>query len=374
MADNIADDELDVLIVGAGQAGLVTGRLLATTACRVRLFEQAPRLGDSWRRRYDSLTLFSPRSHSGLPGLPMDGDPEGYAGKDEVADYLERYAAAHQLPVAVDEAITTLERHGDRFMGRTSRGRLVRSRAVVVATGPFQQAAIPPFGSSLSPGVAQLGADQYRRPAQLSPSRVAVVGGGATGRQIAHDLAPASRVTLSVGRPISITPQRLLGRDVMAWFDALGFLRADKASLQGRLARARESFPGRHLANRSLRRIGVRVRTRVVGATSDGLVFDDGAVEPFEAVIWATGYVDRSQWLKVADTLDAAGRHRESYGRSPAPGVFYVGRHWQRSRASALLCGVGDDAAQVVAQVQHWLAAQPRRARAVSVAGTRRAG
>lgn len=188
----------------------------------------------------------------------MDGDPEGYATKDDVADYLEHYADVHRLPIALNEAVTRMERRGARFHALTSRGRRVASRAVIVTTGPFQQAFVPAFAAKLSTSVVQWRADEYRRPAQVPSGTVVVVGGGATGRQIARELAATHRVSLALGRPVSITPQRVLGRDVMAWFDAAGVLRADKASLRGRLAHARESFPGRHLGNRALRRLGVR--------------------------------------------------------------------------------------------------------------------
>ena len=351
----IAPLALDVTVVGAGQAGLVTGYFLKRAGLDVRLFDPARQVGDSWRRRYDSLVLFSPRSYSALPGLPMDGDPEGYPTKDEAASYLEQYARTFALPVTVNDGVARLDREEDRFVAVTTQGRRIVSRAVVVATGAFQKTRVPGFASSLSPRVTQLCAEQFRHPHQLPDGRVLVVGGGAAGRQIALELARSHRVSLSLGSGVSITPQRVLGRDVMVWFDRLGFLRADKATRKGAFAKAHQSFPGLHLRDRALRRRGVRLLARTVGVTHDRFAFAGGAIEPFDAVIWAAGYRDDASWIRVAGALDASGNTIEDRGISPVPGLFYVGRSWQSSRASALLCGVGDDAAGIVIRITEWL-------------------
>lgn len=346
---------LDVLVVGAGQAGLATGYFLQQAGIRFRLFDGNARVGDSWRHRYDSLVLFSPRSFSALPGSVMQGDPDGYPTKDEIADYLERYAELFRLPIAPQESIACLERRGDYFVGRTSRGRHLASRAVIIATGAFQRSAIPPWTALMSTGIAHLGADAYRNPGQLPAGRVLVVGGGGSGRQIALELTGSHEVSLSVGGRITITPQRVLGRDVMVWFDRLGFLRADKATARGRFARAHESFPGPQLRDSALRRRGVQLRPRTTAATSEGFAFADGSHAAFDAVIWARGYEDRSNWLRVSGAVDANGNHIDDRGVSPIPGLFHVGRSWQTSRASALLCGVATDAARIVAETMSWL-------------------
>ena len=346
---------LDVVVVGGGQAGLATGYFLQQAGVRFRLFDGSARVGDSWRRRYDSLVLFSPRSYSALPGLVMEGDPDGYPNKGEIANYLEQYADRFGLPIALQEGIARLEHRGDDFIARTSRGRRVEARAVIVATGAFQRSVIPPWAVSMPAGITQLGADAYRNPEQLRARRVLVVGGGGSGRQIALELARSHEVSLSVGGRIAITPQRVLGRDVVVWFDRLGFLRADKATVRGRFARAHESFPGPHLRDSALRHRGVRLRPRAMAATADGVAFADGSHAECDAVIWAGGYEDDARWLRVPGAVDANGNHIEDRGVSPVPGLFYVGRSWQTSRASALLCGVDTDAARTVAQVMCWL-------------------
>lgn len=347
--------DLDVLVVGAGQAGLATGAELQRSGLTFRLFDRSARVGDSWRRRYDSLVLFSTRAYSALPGLPFPGDHEGYAARNEIADYLEEYADVLALPITLGDGIRRLTRGAERFVAVTDHDVHVLARAVIVATGAFQRSIVPPFARELSPGVCQLTAATYCNPSQLPAGRVLIVGAGATGRQIAFELARVREVSLSTGRSINITPQRVFGRDVMAWFDALGFLRADKSTAKGQFARAHESFPGWHLRSGALRRRGVRLRPRVLDAASDRFRFGDGSSDRFDVVIWAMGYRDDTSWLQIPDAVGPAGRFLEDRGVSPVPGLFHVGRSWQTSRASALLCGVAFDAAAIVTRVTQFI-------------------
>ncbi|SRR6266571_5757207 len=113
---------LDILVVGAGQAGLALGYHLKTMPLRFQLVECHGRIGDSWRKRYDSLVLFTSWTYSALSGLAVPGDPEGYATKDEIADYLETYATHSELPVLVDTPIGWLERMNDGFRATTGAG------------------------------------------------------------------------------------------------------------------------------------------------------------------------------------------------------------------------------------------------------------
>src|SRR5205823_13289176 len=129
---------LDILIIGPGQAGLALGYHLKTTPLHFQLVEGHPRLGDSWRKRYESLVLFTPRTYSALPGLAVPGDPEGYPTRDDMADYLESYAAHFALPVLADTHIRRLERTNEGFRAITGTGQTIDTRAVVLATGAYQ--------------------------------------------------------------------------------------------------------------------------------------------------------------------------------------------------------------------------------------------
>jgi putative flavoprotein involved in K+ transport len=235
----------------------------------------------------------------------------------------------------------------------------VEATAVIVATGAFQQPIVPAFARQLVPDIVQLTAATYRRPAQLPPGRVLVVGDGATGRQVAYELVATHEVVLSTGKPWLVVPQRLLGKDSMWWFDTLGALRADKDTLYGRWVRAHDAFPGWHLRRSALRRLGVRLVPRTVDATAQQLRFADGTAETFDAVIWAIGYRDEASWLQIPEAVNAQGNPIAERGISPVPGLFYVGRQWQHTRASALLCGVGADAANIADRVRQCVGAPP---------------
>jgi len=138
---------LDVLVIGGGQAGLATAHHLRSTGLRFEVLERNGRIGDSWRARYDSLSLFTPRAYSALPGLSLDGDPDGYATKDEVADYLERYANRFALPVRLEADVRRLERVDGGLRATLGDGATIEARAVVIASGAYQLPAIPAVAS-----------------------------------------------------------------------------------------------------------------------------------------------------------------------------------------------------------------------------------
>ncbi|HYG69234.1 MAG TPA: hypothetical protein VD838_16300, partial [Anaeromyxobacteraceae bacterium] len=243
------------------------------------------------------------------------------------------------------------------FVAETEDGAPRRARAVVVAAGAFQEPAVPSLARGFSDGVVQLTAATYRNPRQLPRAPVLVAGDGATGRQVALELAADREVWLATGRPRVVTAQRILGRDQLWWSERLGLLRASRRSPVGRLVRRLDAFPGPHLRLPALRKRGVRVVGRVVGARGRAALVDGGRALEIDAVIWATGYRERTDWLDLPAAKDAGGRIVEHRGVSPEPGLYFVGREWQWSRGSALVCGVGRDAAWLARRVADWLAA-----------------
>jgi putative flavoprotein involved in K+ transport len=351
----VVDSDIDVVVIGGGQAGLAMGRALAAMQVSHLIYERHSRPGEAWRCRYDSLVLFSSRRCSALPGLRLPGDPDGFPTKDEVADYLDAYAERFALPVRTGEGVRSLALAGDRFRIITDAGVSFTARAAIIATGAFQRPAVPPLASLLSPTVRQLDITTYANPERLPARRVVVVGDGASGRQIALELARGSReVALATGRKRHFVPQRLFGRDSMLWFSRLGLLTADKDTWIGRQVRARDAIPGLHLRNAGLRRAGVAILPRVVGADGDELALADGSRRRADAVIWATGFRDEISWLEVGGAAKG-GAFAQERGISPIPGLFYIGREWQTCRASALLCGVSRDARRIALAVRRHL-------------------
>ena len=337
---------MDVLIIGAGQAGLALGYYLRQTPLRCQLVERHDRIGDSWRRRYDALELFTPRAYSALPGLALAGDPDGYPSKDEVAAYLEAYARHFDLPVLLRTGIQSLARHNGGFRATTDDGARLEARAVVLATGAFQTPAIPRLAAGLSADVRQFTAETYKNAAQLPPGTTLVVGDGATGRDIAHDVqgTGSHTVILATGHRRRLLPERILGRSTWWWLNKLGIVRVSGDTALGRSIKKADAFPSRGKTLKRLERQGVRVMPRVVAAQGTGVTFASGAAAEVATVIWATGYRDNSEWVAIPEVKDAHGNFVQSRGLSPVPNLYFIGRSWQRSRGSALFLGVGADA------------------------------
>jgi putative flavoprotein involved in K+ transport len=340
---------LDVLVIGAGQAGLAVGYHLRASGARFELVERHLRIGDSWRQRYDSLSLFTPRSYSHLPGLLLEGDQDSYPTRDEIADYLARYAAHFEIPVRLGTDVVRLERDGDGFLVVLDDGSTIEARVVVVAAGAFQVPTVPVIASGLSTSVTQLTPLSYHNPSSVPPGAVLVVGDGATGRQIALELAGSHRVILATGKKRSLAPQRVLGRSIFWWLDHLGLLRITGDSRLGRRLRARDTLPRRDLADRHLRKAGVDVVPRLTAFDQAQAMFSNGETRDVGSVIWATGYHDDTTWLRIADAVDASGSFVETRGASPVPRLFYVGRPWQMTQSSGLVTGVGADAREIAA-------------------------
>lgn len=342
---------VDVLVIGGGQAGLAAAYWLKRLGPSVQVVDAAERIGDSWRKRYASLTLFTPRDFSSLPGLALSGDPAGYATAREFGDYLERYAENFSLPVRSNQQVVRLARSESGFVAELNTGEHVTASTIIVATGGFQSPIVPSIAAELSEDVQQLSVETYRGPADVSGQRVLVVGDGATGRDIAVDLAGSHTVSLASGRTRRLVPEKILGASAWKWLRALGLLQADTNSPVGRFMRKADPFPNRQRDLVQLGRLGVQLRPRAVAAQGTEMRFLDGTTLEVETVIWALGYRDDSAWLDIAGALDKDGTFRHYRGRSPVPGLYFVGRPWQRNRASALIAGVGADARLIATEV-----------------------
>ena len=341
------ENRYDVAVVGAGQAGLAIGRALVEQGKRFVILEASDSVGPSWRNRWDSLVLFTPRRYDALPGLAFPGDPDGYPTRDEVAAYLERYAEHFELPIELSTPVRSLGKDRDGFVLYVD-GRAIRADAVVVATGPFQAPIVPPFAGDLAAEVFQTHSTGYRRPEDLPGGRVLVVGGGNTGFQIAKELAGSREVHLALGAHQTPLPQRLLGRDLFWWLTKLGLLSKTVDSRIGRRARGRDTLIGS--SPRDAKRNGVVVQPRAVGAHGRTVRFADGSELEVDAVIWGTGHRPDHSWIDLP-VHDEDGRLRHRRGVSDVPGLYFLGLSWQHTRGSALIGFVADDAAFTASQL-----------------------
>lgn len=211
---------VETVVVGAGQAGLVMSRLLADAGREHLVLDRRASLGGGWQDRWDAFRLVSPNWTVSVPGLAYQGaDPDGFMPRDEIIDHWRRYADTIAAPVELGTDVThlrALDGGPARFRLTTSRGE-IDAREVIVAGGPFQVPHVPAVGSGFAPSIRQLHAHDYRRPEDLSPGRILLVGSGQTGVQLAEELQAAGReVLISVGRCGSV-PRRYRGHDLFWW-------------------------------------------------------------------------------------------------------------------------------------------------------------
>lgn len=341
--------ERSVIIIGAGQAGLAAGYYLKNAGVPFRILDGNRRVGDSWRMRYDSLSLFTPRQFSALPGLDLPGNRELYAGRDEFADYLETFGARFRLPVELGRRVTRLSKVRDEgFEAELDDGTRIDASKVIIATGAFQRALVPELAARFGHDVLQLTTETYRNPRQLPDGPVLVVGDGASGRDVAIEVRRVQPVILATGKPRKLFPERLLGKSVWWWLNLLGVLRAAADSRIGGKLTQSDAFPDRDRSLESMAKRGIRIAVRLAEASGTEAWFADGTSANIRTVIWTVGYRDDSSWLDIDGSANSDGTFLHDAGISPVKGIYFVGRPWQRNRASALIMGAGPDAEIIV--------------------------
>ncbi len=361
--DDRPRERFDVVVIGAGQAGVAIGYLLARQGRRFVILEAADSIGAAWRTRWDSLVLFTSRRYSALPGLPFPGDPNGYPTRDDVIAYLERYAATFALPVELNSAVRSLTAADGRFLVGLDHRRLEAGQ-VIVATGPFQAPNTPAVARGLAPEIFQTHSTGYMRPSDVPEGTVLVVGGGNTGYQIAKELSQTHQVHLAIGSRQKPLPQRVLGRDLFWWLSKTGLINKTVGSRIGRRLQDRDTLIGSR-PRELKRRYGVELKPRVVGAAGQMISFADGSELELDAVIWATGYRSDYGWIELP-VLGEDGRLQHRRGVTSVPGLYFLGLTWQYTRGSALIGFVKADAEFIAEQVAGLAAAQAAQERDTS--------
>jgi putative flavoprotein involved in K+ transport len=349
--DPAGDRLLDVVVVGGSQSGLAMAWHLAQQGLRFVVLEAAPELGHTWRSRWDSLKLFTPSQYDALPGMAFPAPADTYPTKEPVADYLQAYAAAFDLPVRLDAKATELTQQEDETFEVRTADATYRARQVVVATGPFQVPFVPAQAAKLDPSVTQLHSADYRNPQALPAGSVLVVGGGNSGFQIAEELAATRQVDLSIATTYPMLPQRLGGRDLFWWLTRLKLMRVTASSRLGRRVSGRGEFViGTN--RRRLERKGVRFRPRLVDAEGRTVRFaDHSLLEDVGVVVWATGYRPDYGWIHIPGVV-REGHVVHRRGVTQVPGLYFLGLSWQHTRGSALLGFVHEDAAFLADRIQ----------------------
>ena len=354
------ETNVDTIVIGGGQAGLSVSYHLRELGVDHVVLDALPRIGDAWRNRWDSLHLFTPARYDGLDGMRFPGDPGAWPSKDAMADYLETYARTFVLPVRSGMRVDELTRgpDGDGFIARCG-DETFTARTVVVAMSNYQVPRIPAFAAELSPAIRQLNAGEYRTPGQLLPGRVLLVGAGNSAAEIAKELASDHQVTVagpSTGEvPGSFTS--FVSRHVVVHvLNGIVFSHVMSVNTPvGRKARPKimtQGVPLIRVKSKDLARLGVQRAGRVTGVVDGKPVLDGGTVADVENIVWCTGFTPGLSWLRMP-ILDERGEPRHERGvASDVPGLYFVGLHFLTSMSSAMVHGVGRDAARIAGLVR----------------------
>jgi len=404
---------LDAVVIGAGHAGLAVSRRLVDEGIEHVVLERGE-IAESWRsQRWDSFRLNTPSSMNCLPGGPAAADPDEFLGRDAWIDELETYARLGALPVRTHASVTSVTADGiGGFVVTIGDGEPVRARSLVVASGVANVQKLPLTAASIDRRIETLTTGTYRRPSQLPPGAVLVVGSAQSGCQIAEDLLDSGREVYLATGTVGRAPRRLRGRDTLVWLSESGWMAQRPEDLPDRAA-IRAAQPlisgvgvrGHTISLQWLAQHGVTLLGHLEGADGTRLRFandlaehvrqgDEGSakirqhledyiarrgldappseVDPADepadpgslrapteldladrgvsSVIFSTGFRADYSWLRLPILgTDGALMHRD--GRSRVDGVWFVGLLWMRTRRSGIILGAMDDSALVAAQV-----------------------
>ncbi|HET7854845.1 MAG TPA: NAD(P)-binding domain-containing protein [Gaiellaceae bacterium] len=353
----------ETIVIGGGQAGLSVGYHLAERHRQFVILDENERVGDAWRKRWDSLRLFTPARFNGLPGMPFEAPRWSFPTKDEMADYLEAYAERFALPVRTGVKVERVVQEDGRFVVSLGDEQL-EAPNVVVATGAHRVPKLPAFAAELDQRIVQLHSADYRNPSQLQDGAVLVVGVGNSGAEIAYELADTHRCLLAGANHGQIPVQHGSRRSRMM-FRAIRFFGHHVARTDTRIGRKvgpKVAAKGPPLIRRKeadFAAVGIERIGRVAGV-QDGLpVLEDGRLVEVANVVWCTGFRTDFSWIDVP-AFDGDGRPLHERGVvGTVPGLYFAGLVFQYSLTSDVLPNGGRDAEHVARHIAARQAKEP---------------
>jgi putative flavoprotein involved in K+ transport len=345
-------ERVETVVVGGGQAGLAVGHELAARERSFVILDQHERVGDAWRHRWDSLLLFTPARIDGLPGMRFPGRGDAFITKDQMADYLEAYAARFHLPVQTGTRVDHVRRQGERFTV-TAGDRTFEADNVVVAMANHQVPWVPPFAGELDPHIVQIHTKEYRNPSQLQEGPVLVVGLGNSGADIGLEVA-RSHATIVAGKEFGAVPFRIepfFARKVLLRIVRFaGHHVLTVATPLGRRIRPKflsGAAPLVRVKPKDLTAAGVERVPRVIGVRDGRPVVEGDRVLDVTNVLWCTGFRPGFSWIDLPVFGEVEPMHERGIVPS-RPGLYFVGLQFQYAATSDTVTGVARDARRVV--------------------------
>jgi putative flavoprotein involved in K+ transport len=361
MSSTTDTEYVPTIVIGGGQAGLAVGYHLARRGLPFLILDAGERIGDAWRKRWDSLRLFTPARYNALPGMKFPASGGVFPTKDQMADYLETYARRWALPVRTGVRVDRLSREGRRFIVQAG-SRRFEADEVVVAMANYQVPRVPRFANQLDRTITQIHAHEYQNPGQLREGAVLVVGLGNSGADIAIDVA-RTHSTFLAGKESGVIPfpiEKALYRNVIV--RVMRFIGHSVLNVQtpiGRRARPKmlhRSAPLIRVKPRDLVAAGIERVARVVGGRDGRPLLADERVLEVANVIWCTGFEPGFSWIRLP-VFGADGDPLHRSGVVPVmPGLYFIGLQFLHAMTSATVTGVGRDAERIVEVIRSRIA------------------
>jgi putative flavoprotein involved in K+ transport len=355
MSSNQDPEFFETVIIGGGQAGLTAGYYLAKHDRSFVILDANERIGGAWRKRWDSLRLFTPACLSGVPGLPIPAPAWSFLTKDELADYLESYAAHFDLPVRTGVSVDGLSKVDGRFV--ISAGDLrFEAENVIVATGAHQIPAVPAFAPELDPRIVQLHSSEYRNPSQLQEGDVLLVGAGNSGAELALELSRTRGCWLA-GPKTGEIPVRHGSIPARLGFRVFRFFGHRVVKVDTRIGRKlgpkliSKGDPLIRTRSKDLVAAGVERVPRVVGVRGGLPVLEDDSVLDVANVVWCTGFRTDFGWIDLpVFGDDGEPMHYRGVVESE-PGLYFLGLVFLYSLSSDVLPNRGRDAKYIAKHI-----------------------
>jgi len=364
-------EQIETVIIGGGQAGLNVGYRLRQAGRPFVILDAHERVGDAWRKRWDSLSLFTPARFNSLPGMRFPAGRGDVVSKDQMADYLEAYAERFELPVRTGVRVDKVVKRGDRFLVGAG-DHVIEAEQVVVAMSNYQVPHVPPFARHLADHVVQIHSRNYVNPSQIPPGRVLVVGAGNSAADIALELSRTHEVTMA-GKETGHIPFR-----IEPWFarhfliSLVRFVGHFMLSLKSPLGRKvrpnflRHAGPLVRVKPQDLLDAGVRRVPRVAAVEEGAAVLEDGTSVSAESVVWCTGFRPGFSWIDLPIFAEHGEPAHVRGEVQSVPGLYFVGLNFQFAATSDTVTGVKRDAQHVARRLLSRV-----RARASAPQGTR---